>query len=172
VGYLNHIVRFQLVSRQSRGTLEIALSRGKVMTVPRKARGRPFQPGNPGRPLGSKNKATQIFDQVEVGEAEQLREQLFDRAKAGDVACLRMVIDRLWPVRKGQPLNLDMPAIKTSDDVLGAIASVWDAIGEGRLTADEADALSLVVQRTLEMLQLHNFSKRLDELEQQLGPAT
>jgi hypothetical protein len=30
------------------------------MTTLRKPRGRPFQPGNPGRPVGSKNRTTQI----------------------------------------------------------------------------------------------------------------
>ena len=30
----------------------------------RKVRGRPFQPGNPGRPLGSKNKATLMLEKL------------------------------------------------------------------------------------------------------------
>jgi hypothetical protein len=139
------------------------------MTVRGKARGRPFQPGNPGRPAGSKNKVTHLIEQLADEEAEQICQQLFDQAKAGNVACLRLVMERLWPIRKGSPLDIEIPKITTSDDVLAAIASVWDAIGEGRLTAEEADALSLVVQRTLEMRELHNFSKRLDDLEQQLG---
>src|SRR6516162_9346312 len=41
------------------------------MTVPvpvpvRKPRGRPFQPGNPGRPLGSKNRVTQTLERLAV----------------------------------------------------------------------------------------------------------
>jgi len=47
------------------------------MTVPvpvpvRKPRGRPFKPGNPGRPCGSKNRVTQMLEQLAEGQAEQV----------------------------------------------------------------------------------------------------
>jgi hypothetical protein len=43
------------------------------MTVPiRKPRGRPFLRGNPGRPLGSKNRVTQTLEQLAEGQAERL----------------------------------------------------------------------------------------------------
>jgi hypothetical protein len=41
------------------------------MTVRGKARGRPFQPGNPGRPAGSKNKVTHLIEQLADEEAER-----------------------------------------------------------------------------------------------------
>jgi hypothetical protein len=40
--------------------------------VRKKARGRPFQANNPGRPLGSKNKVTRLVEQLLDGEAEGL----------------------------------------------------------------------------------------------------
>jgi uncharacterized protein DUF5681 len=69
----------------------------------RKARGRPFQAGNPGRPPGSKNKTTQLMEQLAEGQAEQLVQKVLKLANAGDIACLRMVLDRIWPPRKGRP---------------------------------------------------------------------
>jgi hypothetical protein len=33
------------------------------------------------------------------------------------VSCLRMLLDRLWPPRKGQPVDAIMPPIKTSQDL-------------------------------------------------------
>jgi hypothetical protein len=63
----------------------------------RKLRGRPFQPGNPGRPIGSKNRTTQILEGLAEGEAEQILQTVLEKAKAGDDACLRMLMDRLWP---------------------------------------------------------------------------
>lgn len=117
--------------------------------VVRKPRGRPFEPGNPGRPPGSKNKITQMVEQLAEGQAEQLVQKVLDLAQAGDVSCLRMMLDRLWPPRKGQPVNVVMPPINTSQDVLPAIASIWTAIREGRLTPDEASALSIVIDRSI-----------------------
>ena len=104
-----------------------------MMKPPRKGRGRPFQPGNRGRPPGSKNKTTRIVEQLAEGQAEQLVQKVMELALAGDVSCLRMMLDRLCPPRKGQPVNIVMPPINTSQDVLPAIASIWTAICDGRL---------------------------------------
>ena len=132
----------------------------------RKVRGRPFEPGNPGRPAGSKNKTTRILEQLVEGQTEHLVQKAVEMAQAGDVACLRMVLDRLWPVRKGQPVQVLMPPINTSQDLLPAIASIWSAVAEGRLTPDEAGALSIVIDRTIKAIELHDISKRITALEQ------
>jgi hypothetical protein len=73
---------------------------------------------------------------------------VLEQALAGDGSSQRMILDRLWPPRKGQLVNVVMPPINTSQDLLAAIASIWTAIGEGRLTPDEASALSIVVDRS------------------------
>jgi hypothetical protein len=130
-----------------------------------KPRGRPFQAGNPGRPPGSKNKTTQLIEQLAAGQAEQLIQKALELAQAGDVTCLRMTLDRLWPVRKGQPVNMVMPPINTPQDVLSAIASIWTAIREGHLTPDEASALSIVIDRSVQAIELHDITKRITALE-------
>ena len=134
--------------------------------VVRKPRGRPFKPGNPGRPPGSKNKITQMVEQLAEGQAEQLVQKVLELAQAGDVSCLRMMLDRLWPPRKGQPVNVVMPPINTSQDVFPAIASIWTAIREGRLTPDEASALSIVIDRSIQAIELHDITKRIAALEE------
>ena len=99
-----------------------------MTTLVPKARGRPFKPGNPGRPPGSRNKTTQMVEKLAQGQAEQLLQKALELAQGGDVTCLRMMLDRLWPVRKGQPVNVAMPPINTPQDVLSAIASIWAEI--------------------------------------------
>ena len=103
------------------------------MTI-RKPLGRPFEPGNSGRPAGSKKRTTQLLEQLAEGEAEQIIQKVLEKAKAGDDACLRMLMDRLWPPRKGQPVKLNTPPLKTSADVLNAILTLWSAIADGHLT--------------------------------------
>ena len=131
----------------------------------RKARGRPFTRGNPGRPPGSRNRITQLVEQLAEGQAEKLIQKVVDLAQAGDVSCLRMLLDRLWPPRKGQPVNVVMPPINTTQDVFPAIASIWTAIGEGRLTPDEASALAVIIDRSIQAIELHDITKRLSALE-------
>jgi hypothetical protein len=52
-----------------------------------KPRGRPFKPGNPGRPPGARNKATQAIEQLAEGHAESLGEKVMELALGGDVTC-------------------------------------------------------------------------------------
>jgi hypothetical protein len=137
-----------------------------MTTVVRKPRGRPFKPGNPGRPPGSRNKITQMVEQLAEAQAEQLVQKVLELALAGDVSCQRMMLDRLWPPRKGQPVNVVMPPIKSSQDLFPAIASIWTAIREGRLTPDEASALSIVIDRSIQAIELHDITKRIAALEE------
>ena len=137
------------------------------MTVPmRKPRGRPFKRGNPGRPRGSKNKTTQFVEQLAEGQAEQLIQKALELALAGDVSCLRMMLDRVSPPRKAQPVNVTMPPINSSQDALDAIAAIFKALGEGRLTPDEITALSSVVGRSIQVIELKDIERRIAALEQ------
>jgi len=65
-----------------------------------KVRGRPFQPGNPGRPLGSKNKTTQALEHLAEGQAEQVWRKVVDQALAGDVPSQRMFLERVYANRQ------------------------------------------------------------------------
>jgi Family of unknown function (DUF5681) len=75
----------------------------------RQVRGRPFQPGNPGRPPGSKNKTTQALEQLAEGQAEQVLQKVVEQALAGDVASQRMILDRVYAAPKAPPTREPTP---------------------------------------------------------------
>jgi hypothetical protein len=138
----------------------------KRETPRRKPRGRPFKPGNPGRPPGARNKATQLIEQLLENQAESLGAKAVELALAGDGACMRMMLDRLCPIRRGRPVTLEIPPIKNMEDLFAAIAMIWTAIGDGRLTPEEAGELSIVVDRTVQAIELRDVTKRIEALEQ------
>src|SRR5262249_53070407 len=120
---------------------------------------------NPGRPPGSKKKTTRMAEQLAQGQAEQLVEKVLELAQAGNVSALRMVLDRVWPPPTGQPANVVLPPITASPAASPATASIWTAICEGRLTPEEASALSIVIDRSLQAIELHDITKRIEALE-------
>jgi hypothetical protein len=140
--------------------------RGKLISASvRKPRGRPFQQGNPGRPRGSKNRITAIVEQITEEHTREIIEQVLEQARGGDVSCQKMILDRVWPLRKGQPINIELSPINSSRDLLSAIGSVWTAIGRGLLTPDEVTALSLAIDRSAPLIELQDIEKRLAALE-------
>jgi hypothetical protein len=143
---------------------------GKGSPMPRgKVRGRPFQPGNPGRPPGSKNKTTQVLERLAEGRAEQLLQKVLEQALSGEVSCQRMMLDRIYPPPKAQAINVSMPPINTPQDALSAIASICKALGEGGLTPEETTALSSVIGRSIQVIELQDHERRIAALEEARG---
>ena len=140
------------------------------MTVPvHKRRGRPFQPGNPGRPPGSKNKVTRTLEQLAEGQAERVLQKVTKQALAGDVPSQKIFLDRVYPPPKGRPINVRIPPINGPQDALSAIAAIFNEIREGQFTPDEISALSLVIGRFIQILELQDHERRIAALEQARG---
>jgi hypothetical protein len=137
-----------------------------MSTDARKGRGRPFPPGNPGRPPGSKNKVTQMLERLAEGQAEQIVQKVLQQALAGDVTSQRMMLDRYWPPRKARPIDVTIPPINSAEDVLAAIGAICTALGEGRLTPDEIIALSSVVGRSIQVIERQDLERRVLALEE------
>ena len=140
------------------------------MTVPvHKPRGRPFKQGNSGRPPGSKNKVTRALEQLAEGHAEQVLQKVTEQALAGDVPSQKIILDRVYPPPKSRPINVRIPPINGPQDALSSIAAIFSAIREGQLTPDEIGALSLVVGRFIQIIELQDHESRIAALEQARG---
>ena len=128
-----------------------------------------FGPGNPGKPKGARHRATQAALALMDGEAEGLTRKAVELALAGDVAALRMCLDRVAPVRKDAPVTFALPAMTCARDAAQAAGAVVGAVSEGELTpAEGAHVMALVeaYRRTFETTELE---ARLTALE---GAAT
>src|SRR5262245_1308329 len=67
--------------------------------------------GNPaGRPLGSRNRATLLMESLMADDAEAIGRKAIELAKGGDLAAIRLCVDRLAPTRKGKPVPFELPA--------------------------------------------------------------
>jgi hypothetical protein len=125
--------------------------------------GRPLQPGNPDGALGSKNELTRIFETMaNDGRAEALVDKIYQMALEGKVWCQRMIIDRACPVRKGQPVSINLPVIETAQDVLAATNLILRAVTDGTITLGEASALSRFLDRALKAIEMIDKAERTE----------
>lgn len=132
-------------------------------------RGRPFEPGNcggPGRPAGSRNKATILLDQMAEGEAPEIVRKVFDAAKNGDMRAADLVLSRIWPVRKGRPVSLELPAITSAADVVAALGALADAVAGGELTAEEGASVATILEVKRKAIETVELENRITALEQ------
>jgi hypothetical protein len=107
-----------------------------------------------------------MLEQLAEGQAEQIFQKVKEQALAGDVPSQKLLLDRIWPPRKAQPINVTLPPIKCPQDALAAIASICTALREGRLTPDGITALSSVVGRSIQVFELQDVERRLAALEE------
>jgi hypothetical protein len=104
---------------------------------------KPGHSGNPnGQPKGSLNATTLAAQALLDGEAEILARKAIELAKGGDLAALRLCIDRLVPPRKDRPVPFDLPKIESARDAANAISAVLTAVSTGDLTPAEASGVT------------------------------
>lgn len=132
---------------------------------PPATRGRPFAPGNPGRPAGARNRATLAVEALFEGEAVGLARRAVELAMGGDTVALRLCLDRIAPPRKGRTIALTLPPVTTASDVAAAVGAVVEAVAAGDLTPDEGRTMAAILEtrrRAIETLELEN---RLSAIE-------
>ena len=126
--------------------------------------------GNPkGRPKGSFGQAALLAKAILEENVSEICNCLVNEAKKGNIQALRLILDRILPVRKEPPITIDLPEIKCAQDVLTAIAMITRAIAEGHISVSEGEALSKIIDINLKTLELHDFQIRLERLETKGG---
>ena len=93
---------------------------------------KPGQSGNPaGKPKGTRNATTLALEALLDGQASALTQKAINLALAGDMAALRLCLDRILPPRKDSPVAFELPEIKTLNDAVPAMGALVKAVGQG-----------------------------------------
>jgi Family of unknown function (DUF5681) len=129
----------------------------------------PFQKGesgNPaGRPRGIVNRATALAQTLLSERAEGIARKVIALAEEGDMAAIRVCMERLVPPIKHQPVAVELPPLENAVDSVEAMARIAAAVAAGDLTAAEAAELANVVNVYLGALASQAFEERLSALE-------
>jgi hypothetical protein len=164
----------QRLPRLRRRTYEEADGRNQMPhadKTAKKQRGKPFAPGqsgNPlGRPHGARNRATLAAEVLLDGEAGELTRKAIELGKSGNLAALRLCLDRVLPPRKDRPLAFDLPLLEKAEDAPKAMGAIAAAIASGALTISEAAEVSKIVEIFIRTLEATDLERRLRAVEEQ-----
>jgi hypothetical protein len=127
-----------------------------------------FAPGNrlgKGRPKGARNKATMAVQKLLDGEAETLTRKAIELAKDGNMAALRLCIERLLPPQKDRPVTLDLPPMDSVKDLSEALGALTMAMAAGEITLSEAEKVAAVLELRRRAIETTEIEERLAALE-------
>lgn len=108
----------------------------------------PGQSGNPaGRPPGSRNKKTELAEDVLAVAAQETAMRIVARADCGDKTAMRLVMERTSPTGTDRPLQLELPTVEGPEDLIAAAGIVLKALAAGDLSSRETVCMLTVVER-------------------------
>ena len=129
--------------------------------------------GNPaGRPRGARNKRTLAAESMFDRDGPEIIAQLIKLAKEGDIAAIRLCVDRICPRPRDRPVSFELPQVSTAADATAAMGVIIQAIGDGELSAQEAADLSKVVAGLSQTIMSADLQQRLREVEEKLAVLT
>jgi len=135
----------------------------------RKVVGRPWPKGvsgNPnGRPDGALSRKTIHVRRLLDADAEAVIAKLIELALSGDVAAIKIVMDRISPVPRDRPIAVALPEIHNAENAMGALAAIVSAVGAGQVSPLEGETLSRLLRSYVELDALRMLEQRVAELE-------
>lgn len=124
-----------------------------------------FTTGNPGKPKGTRHKATVAALAMLDGQSEALTQQAVTLALEGDTTALRLCLERIVPPRRDAPVQFNLPQMETARDAAKAAGAVLDAVALGDLTPTEGAHIMGLVDTYRRTLEATEIEERVAALE-------
>jgi len=121
--------------------------------------------GNPaGKPKGTKDKRTKL-QELFKSDAPALIQKVIDLALAGDMAALKLCLDRIVPPLRSreQPIHLDGLTGSLSEQS----SQIMTAIADAQLAPGEGSALLSALATQSKILETDELISRIEKLEQE-----
>ena len=136
------------------------------MATNNKPRGLPFAPGNPGRPPGSKNKATLLAASLSHEQGEALVQKAYEIAMDGNVAMLKFLLSRMLP--KERPVGIELPVLDYASEGVDALAAIVAAVSSGQISPQEAANLAQLVAAFIKAIETTDVEMEIEALKTKL----
>jgi hypothetical protein len=102
------------------------------MSIPKGVIVMRFAPGHSGNPAG--RPPGLAMEELLDERAEAAVMKIIDRVEVGDPTAMHLCMERVLPTGINRPLALELPLVKSPDDVIAAAGVVIGALGEGAIS--------------------------------------
>ena len=130
---------------------------------------KPGKSGNPaGRPKGIKDRRVALREKL-LPHADQLIEMVTTFAKSGDMAAMRIVMDRIIPPLKEEPIHVAIPKIESAADCTQAQAAVVNAVAAGDMLPSEGQAISSLIEAQRRAFETTELAQQMRDLHEEIS---
>lgn len=127
------------------------------------------QSGNPnGRPRGAVGQRTKLLKELE-GDLPALVAALKTNALAGDTQALKLLLDRLLPVKKAAHELVELPQLVDAETLTDKAGAVLDAVAMGEVAPDIGAQLVQAVGVLSRVAEVQDLEARISALELNRG---
>ena len=99
------------------------------------------------------------------GEGEALTRKAVELAKGGDMAALRLCMERIVPPARERPLTIKIPDTSTAAGINEAADAILQYVAKGVLMPAEGTILANIVERRRVALETQQLDERITALE-------
>jgi hypothetical protein len=118
-----------------------------------------------GRPLGSRNKATLVLEEIGQEAVGDVIRMVGEKAGGGDLRAASILLARAWPSGRGRRVVLDLPSVESAAGVVQAHAAVVALMAAGEITAEEAASVGSVLESQRRAILTYDLENRIQALE-------
>ena len=122
------------------------------------------QSGNPnGRPKGSKNRYTELREALK-DDLPDLLATLKELALAGDMAAMRLLLERVMPSKKQEANTVDIPELEEAETFQDKADAILSAVAVGKLAPEHGVALINAIGSMVKPLKVDDaVAKKVEE---------
>ena len=96
---------------------------------------------------------------------KQLVRKCIEMALAGESTAMRIVMERLLPVRKDRPIALELKKLEKVEDASKALGTITKAVAQGEITPLEGQSMANIIEAHRKAIETMDLERRLTELE-------
>lgn len=118
-----------------------------------------------GRPRGSRNRATMEIEALLDADANKLGRVAIKKALGGDMAALKLCLDRIAPPTRERTVIVELPELNEAQDIAIASAGIIRAVSRGEIGVATGETLLRLLDSHRRVIESADLEKRIVALE-------
>jgi hypothetical protein len=116
-------------------------------------------------------RASRVAQDLLNGQAGVLISKALNLAQGGDVAALRICVERILPLRKECAVSLKLRAVRSAADAMQLTGAIIEAMASGELTPGHAAQMARTIDCFVRTSITAGIERELEELQKALRDA-